>query len=158
MSTNDHIDEDEAQVGETHNIIENEEDDFGDTETDETKFKAELFESNGITPEMENDLRREFGEIGWVCFNDASQATPKVYIFRSLTREEWRNEIKPFINQANVTQEDVNDYVSSYGVVYPFEARDTAYWATKGAVLPDTISEYIMQVSGAQPVTAPVKL
>ena len=151
MSEQDHLDElpEEIEQPEVEEEI---------TPEKEQALVDELFAQNGLSSAMIATFKKQYGEIGWVSFNMNSSPVPVVFVFRAIRRDEWRNEVKPFMMREDVTQDDADEYVASYGTIYPIEARDVRYWGDKGGLIPTTLSGYIMEVSGAQPVTTPLKL
>ena len=131
---------------------------LNEEEVQDAQIREELFKLNGLTEEAVEHYREQFGQLGWVSFNMPNSPHPVIFIFRGIRRDEYRNEVKPFMLEGGVTQDDVDEYVSSYGVVHPAEARDMSYWANKGGLVPASLANYIMDMSGAQPASAPMKL
>lgn len=148
--------EDVLDVQETEEAINNTPDPV--EPTTEEALRQEIFKLNGITDEMIAAFKVKYGEIGWTTFSLSTCPFPVVFIYRPIRRDEWRNEVKPFMVQDGVTEDDADEYVSSFCTVFPKEAGNISFWIDKGALIPKTLSNIIMEISGAQPVTAPMKL
>jgi|10_taG_2_1085330.scaffolds.fasta_scaffold18413_3 hypothetical protein len=119
--------------------------------------RKELFGLNGITEEMVSDWKEKYLDIGWTSFLISGTPHAVVFVYRSITRREWKKDVKPAILQLD-DPDDIKEYLCSAFTLYPLEAKDVEYWDSAPAFLPDTLDNLITNVSGAETQTQPMKL
>ena len=129
-----------------------------DAETDLESARRQLFELNGITDAMMDHWKANFGDVVWTSFLVPGVAHAVIFVYRTITRGEWKRQVRPLIQKPDITQDVANEIVASYVTLYPVPARETTYWESMPAFIPDSISEFVMNVSGGQPATQPMRL
>jgi len=135
-------------------------------EREEAKARTEmndardaLFQENYITPEMVAEWKKQHGDIGWTSFIVPEFEHAIVFIYRVIRRNEWKRNIKGHFSQHKVVDpDDQNEYIASFGVLWPEPAHDPRFWETEPALMPDTLASLIMDVSGGDTLTPPMRL
>ena len=119
--------------------------------------RIQLFEKNGITEEEVSKWKKAYGNIGWVSFVFPGIDYAVVFVYRSLTRKDWKETLRPKLQQ--FADEDLGKEIfCSYMLLHPKEAKEPEFWETGPAFIPETLETIIMDVSGSQPLTAPSRV
>jgi len=121
--------------------------------------RDELFAQNNITPEMVQQWKDQHGDVGWTSFIVPEFEHAIIFVYRVIRRNEWKRNIKGHFSQHKLTDpDDQNEYIASYGTLWPIHAQQSNFWETEPALLPDTLSSLIMDVSGGDTLTPPMRL
>jgi hypothetical protein len=116
-----------------------------------------LFDLNDISQDQVDAWKAQYKDIGWTSFIMAGKPFAVVFVYRSITRTEWKTTVKPILLQYD-DPDTVKEHLCSMTVLHPAEAQDPTFWDSAPALLPDTLEQLIMSVSGAEPQTTPMKL
>jgi|10_taG_2_1085330.scaffolds.fasta_scaffold224229_2 hypothetical protein len=121
--------------------------------------RDELFAQNQITPEMVAAWKEQYADVGWTSFIVPGIEHGVIFVYRVIRRNEWKRNIKGHFSQAKVVDpDDQNEYIASYGTLHPQAAHDPLFWADEPALMPDTLSSLIMDVSGGDTLTPAMRL
>ena len=135
-------------------------------EREEAKAKKELdeardalFAQNEITPDMISEWKNVNGDVGWTSFIIPEFEHAVVFVYKVIRRGEWKRHIKGHFSQNKVIDSDEqNEYIASYGTLFPTGAQNPNFWEGEPALLPDTLASLIMDVSGGDTLTPPMRL
>jgi hypothetical protein len=128
-------------------------------EKDLDEARDELFAKNNITPEMVAEWKSQHGDVGWTSFIIPEFEYAIIFVYRVIRRNEWKRNIKGHFSQQKVQDpDDQNEYIASYGTLWPMNAQDPLFWEGEPALMPDTLASLIMDVSGGDTLTPPMRL
>lgn len=126
--------------------------------TDAEVARAELFALNGIDDVAVAQWKSQYGDVGWTSFLIPGVPYAVVFVYRVLTRGEWKKTIRPRLATPGLAQDEANEYVASYATLHPLMAKDPSYWEDKPGLIPDTLATIVLNASGGDPLIPPMRL
>ena len=126
--------------------------------TDIDTARAELFTLNHIDDAMVAQWKSQYGDVGWTSFLLPGVPYAVVFVYRVLTRGEWKKTVRPHLATPGLGQDEANEFVASYATLHPVMAKDPHYWEDKPGLIPDTLATIVLNASGGDTLLPPMRL